>query len=117
MFFLSIYTGACADSSIAVSLIHQYYTECKEKDVAPYSSVVWNILRNRFANTTADYVDTLLGEFNTLNILEGEKGESLINRMTELKMNLAAYNHKMNDNVELFAALNLFLKIILFTVL
>ena len=43
----------------------------------------------------------LLGEFNTLNMMEGEKGESLINRMTKLKMNLAAYNNKINDNPEL----------------
>ena len=62
---------------------------------------MWNILKNQFAKSTADDVHTLLGEFNTLNILEGEKGESLIYRMTELKINLAAYNHKMNDNVEL----------------
>ena len=99
--FSFLYTGACAENSIAVTLIQQYYTECKEKDETPNSSVVWALLKDRFANTTTDYVQTLIGQFNTVNLLPGEKGESLINRMTELKMNLAAYNHKLGDDVEL----------------
>ena len=62
-------------------------------------------LRNRFHVVDNNIIQAAISDFNSMKILNGEQGQSFVNRLVEKKMILASYGREIEDDIDLLGRL------------
>ena len=104
---LSYIISACGGekNKIAMQIVSEYITQQEAAGGIPKTATLVDMLEKRFHGRSIQIIQGELASFNSINLQNGELGESFIDRILEAKSRFAAYGRQLDNEIDLLGRL------------